>query len=99
MEIEIILVFADVHIGMPGTSAEGGFTGGDRPEGGFQGGEGPGGGFQGGEGLGGQGFGQDLDPEQLATLQAERGDRSNFRNQASLFLIDPLIQYLEGKVS
>jgi hypothetical protein len=98
-EGEIIISGTPGPGGQGFTPPEGGFTGGDRPEGGFQGGEGPGGGFQGGEGLGGQGFGQDLDPEQLATLQAERGDRSNFRNQASLFLIDPLIQYLEGKVS
>jgi hypothetical protein len=82
----------------PGELPEGGFQGGERPEGGFRGGEGPGGGFQGGEGMGGQGFGQDMDPEQIATLQAERGDRVNLRNRTSLFLIDPLIEYLEGKM-
>jgi hypothetical protein len=82
----------------PGERPEEGFQGGERPEGGFQGGEGPGGGFQGGEGMGGQGFRQEMDPEQIATLQAERGDRVNLRNRTSLFLIDPLLQYLEGKV-
>jgi hypothetical protein len=87
----------------PGEIPEGfeppeGFTPGERPEGGFQGGGGPGGGFQGGEGMGGQGFGQDMDPEQMATLQAERSGQTGFQNRAYLFLIDPLIQYLEGKV-
>ncbi len=77
---------------------EGGFQGGEGPGGVIIEGEGPGGGFQGRRGMGGQGFGQDMDPEQIATLQAERGDRANFRSRASLFLIDPLIQYLEGKV-
>jgi hypothetical protein len=82
----------------PGQRPEGGFQGGERPGGGFQGGEGPGGVIIEGEGIGGQGFGQDMDPEQMATLQAERADRANFRIRASLFLVDPLIQYLEGKV-
>jgi len=86
-----------------GEIPEGGFQGGERPEGGFQGGAIPGGGFQGGEGQGGviiegEGFGQEMDPEQIATLQAERGGRGNLRNRASLFLIDPLIQYLEEKI-
>jgi hypothetical protein len=81
-----------------GEIPEGGFQRGERqggefPEGGF-----PGGGFQGGEGLGGQGLGQEMDPEQMATLQASRAERTGFENRAYLFLIDPLIQYLEGKV-
>jgi hypothetical protein len=82
---------------------EGGFPQGEVPEGGF-----PGGGFLGGERQGGegpvmggpdgQGFGEGLTPDQIATLQAERGDQGNFRNRTSLFLLNPLIQYLEGKV-
>jgi hypothetical protein len=100
--------------GPGGEVPEGGNFGGERPEGGFAGG-GPGGGgdqgggFTGGNpgGGGGQeggftgdgGFGQDLDPEQLATLQAEQGGRAaNMGNRASMFLINPLILLLEGKI-
>jgi len=88
-------------VGFPGGDREG-FQGQEPPEGfppgGFLGGEFPGGGFRGGQGSGGQGFGEGLDPEQMATLEAMREERGGFRNRASLFLIDPLIQYLEGKV-
>jgi hypothetical protein len=85
----------------PGAEGEGfqgqeppeGFPPGGFPEGGF-----PGGGFRGGEGSGGRGFGEGLDPEQMATLEAMREERGGFGNRASLFLINPLIQYLEGKV-
>lgn len=87
--------------GFPGADGEGiqgqelpeGFPPGGFPEGGF-----PGGGFRGGQGPGGQGLGEGLDPEQMATLEALREERGGLRNRASLFLIKPLIQYLEEKV-
>jgi hypothetical protein len=87
-----------------------GFTGADRegqpegfPEGGFPGGGLPGGGLGGGQGQGmgpgGQGFGENLTPEQLATMEAMRAERGGgLRNRANLFLIEPLIELLEGKV-
>ena len=80
-----------------------GFEGGDfqfQPGGNFvpgQGGQfggqggpgGPGGGgFQGGQG--------NLDPDQIATLQAERGGQG-FGFRAGRFLLDPLIDLLEGR--
>jgi len=61
-------------------------------------GGGPGGGM--GGGLGGGGFGElsgDLDPEQIATLQAERAEKRSSGDQFSMFLINPLIQMLEGR--
>ena len=59
-----------------------------RPPEGFQGG-GPGG--------GGQVFVQDLDPDQVATLQAERGGQAPGGGRAGLFLIEPLLEMLETK--
>ena len=57
------------------------------------------GGFQGGgPGGGGQVFTQDLDPDQIATLQAERGGQTPGGGRAGLFLIDPLLEVLEAKV-
>lgn len=51
---------------------------------------------------GGQGFdqggGQELSPEQIATLQAERGGDGNPNNRMTMFLVDPLIELLGAKV-
>jgi hypothetical protein len=58
-------------------------------------GSGPGGGGQRPEGF--EGFSQDMDPEQIATLQAERGGQTGIGNRSSMFLINPLIQMLEGR--
>jgi hypothetical protein len=61
-------------------------------------GGGPGGGM--GGGLGGGGFGElsgDLDPEQIATLQAERAEKRSSGDLFSMFLINPLIQMLEER--
>jgi len=61
-------------------------------------GGGPGGGM--GGGLGGGGFGElsgDLDPEQIATLQAERAEKRSSEDLFSMFLINPLIQMLEER--
>jgi hypothetical protein len=74
------------------------FPGEDPPFGGIPaGGQGgiPGGGEGGGfPGAGpGRGFGGDVDPEAIATARAERGGR--FANRAGLFLLDPLIEFLE----
>jgi hypothetical protein len=66
-----------------------GFRGGGFPEGGIPGG-GPGG--EGGPG----GFGGQLDPEQQATMEALRESRGGANNRFASFLIDPLIEYLEG---
>lgn len=76
----------------------------------FGGGQGPGGGppegfaiqgdapegFQGGPG-GGQAFTQDLDPDQIATLQAERGGQAPGVGRGALFLIEPLLEMLEAR--
>ena len=56
----------------------------------------PGGGPGGGGGRP-EGFGQDLDPEQIATLRAERADGQLVRNRFSMLLINPLIQMLEER--
>jgi hypothetical protein len=63
-------------------------------------GSGPGGGL--GGGLGGGRFSEggenlDLDPEQIATLQAERAEKRSSGDQFTMFLINPLIQLLEGR--
>ncbi len=75
--------------GDPDSSSQDRIFPGGNPGGGLPGG-GPGGG-------GGrpEGFGQDLDPEQIATLQAERTDGQLVRTRFSMFLINPLIQMLE----
>jgi hypothetical protein len=80
----------------PGSDGEG-FQGQEPPEG-FPSGGFPGGGYRGGQGPRGQDFGEDLDPEQMATLEAMREERGGFRSRTSLFLSEPLIQYLEGKM-
>ena len=62
-------------------------------------GGGPGGGM--GGGLGGGGFGElsgDLDPEQIATLQAERAEKQSSGDRFTMFLINPLIQMLEERI-
>lgn len=86
--------------GFPGAGER--FQGQDPPEGfpggGFPGGGFPGGGVPGGEGRGGQGFGEGLNPEQIATMQAMREERGGLRNRVSLFLINPLLELLEGKI-
>jgi hypothetical protein len=63
-------------------------------------GGGPGGGM--GGGLGGGRFSEgegnlDLDPEQIATLQAERAEKQSSGDRFSMFLINPLIQMLEER--
>lgn len=60
-------------------------------------GDGPGGRFAGGQFAGGQG---NLDPDQIAALQAERGGANataGFGGRAAGFLIDPLIELLQAK--
>jgi len=51
----------------------------------------------GGQGFG-QGSGQDLSPEQIATLRAERDGESNPNNRMAMVLVNPLIELLESKV-
>jgi hypothetical protein len=63
--------------------------GGDLPPG-----TGPGGNRPGGEGIP---LGEDMDPEQLATLQAQRGAMGG-RGGIDRFMITALINYLEGLV-
>ncbi|TEU00760.1 MAG: hypothetical protein E3J30_02105 [Anaerolineales bacterium] len=63
---------------------------------------GPGGGQGGGQGggPGGGGFGEfegELDPEQIATLQAERAEKQSSGDRFTMFLINPLIQMLEER--
>ncbi len=65
-------------------------------------GSGPGGGLGGGGGMGGGRFSEgegnlDLDPEQIATLQAERAEKRSSGDLFSMFLINPLIQMLEER--
>lgn len=61
-------------------------------------GSGPGGGLGGGPGGGGiGGLGGELNPEQIATLQAERAEKQSLGNRSSMFLINPLIQMLEER--
>jgi len=68
------------------------------PDGIFPGG-GPGGGMGGGPGGGGIGeLGGDLDPEQIATLQAERAEKQSSGDRSTMFLINPLIQMLEERL-
>jgi len=76
-----------------GSIPDGMFPGGGQ--GGGIPGSGPGGGGQRPEGF--EGFSQDMDPEQIATLQAERGGQTGIGNRSSMFLINPLIQMLEGR--
>ena len=78
-------------------AAEGQASGGGPPAGFIVEG-GPPGGFQGGGSGGGQLFTQDLDPDQIATLQAERGGQTPGGERAGLFLIEPLLEMLEAKV-
>ncbi|MEA1977959.1 MAG: hypothetical protein U9N80_08660 [Chloroflexota bacterium] len=64
-------------------------------------GGGPGGGM--GGGLGGGRFSEgegtlDLDPEQIATLQAERAEKQSSGDRFTMFLINPLIQMLEERI-
>jgi hypothetical protein len=87
-----------------GQLPEGMAPGGDRPEG-----DGPpmGGAIQGGEGAPmGEGFPmggvnpEDMDPAQLATMQAQRDSMGSRRGQGSeQFLITALITFLEGKTA
>lgn len=65
------------------------------PDGGAPGGGPPGGGFITG-GPGGGEFAQNLDPDQIATIQAGRG--SGLGARAGQFLIEPLIELLQNKV-
>ena len=61
-------------------------------------GGGPGGGMGGGPGGGGIGeLGGDLDPEQNATLQAERAEKQSLGDRSTMFLINPLILMLEER--
>ncbi len=60
-------------------------------------GGGPGGGMGGGLGGGVGELGGDLDPEQIATLQAERAEKQSSGDRFTMFLINPLIQMLEER--
>jgi hypothetical protein len=60
-------------------------------------GGGPGGGMGGGRFSEGEGS-LDLDPEQIATLQAERTEKQSSGDRFSMFLINPLIQMLEERL-
>ncbi|MCK5634534.1 MAG: hypothetical protein KAI06_05580 [Anaerolineales bacterium] len=72
---------------------------GTAPDGGVPGsGGGLGGGMGGGPGGGGAGeLGGDLDPEQIATLQAERAEKQSLGDRSTMFLINPLILMLEER--
>lgn len=86
--------FAPDQANQDGELPEGGPPFGGFPAGG-QGGfprGGGGGAFPGGD-PGGGGVGGDFDPEAIATARAERG--GGFANRAGLFLLDPLIEFLE----
>lgn len=61
-------------------------------------GGGPGGGMGGGPGGGVGELGGDLDPEQIATLQAERAEKQSSGDRFTMFLINPLIQMLEERI-
>jgi hypothetical protein len=76
--------------GDPRSSAPDGMVPGSGPGGGLGGGLGGGRFSEGGENL-------DLDPEQIATLQAERAEKRSSGDQFTMFLINPLIQMLEGR--
>ncbi|MES0344788.1 MAG: hypothetical protein ABUK16_11845, partial [Anaerolineales bacterium] len=73
---------------------------GSAPDGIFPGsGGGPGGGIGGGPGGGGIGeFEGELDPEQIATLQAGRAEKQSSGDRFTMFLINPLIQMLEERI-
>ena len=75
------------------------FGGGQASGEGQASGGGPPAGFivEGGPPGGGQLFTQDLDPDQIATLQAERGGQAPGGERAGLFLIEPLLEMLEAK--
>jgi len=45
----------------------------------------------------GEGFVQNLDPDQVATLEAQRGSGGGVGARAGQFLIDPLLEMLEAK--
>jgi hypothetical protein len=78
-------------------SGEGQAAGGGPPEGLVVEG-GPPEGFQGGgPGNGGEVFTQDLDPDQIATLEAQRGSGGGAGARAGQFLIEPLLEMLEAK--
>lgn len=86
--------FRQGEAGGQGGDFAGGPPGGGNgpPDGGFafrQGGAGGDGPFQGGNG--------NLDPSQIATLQAGRAGSTGFTNRAGLFLIDPLIELLQTR--
>ena len=76
----------------------GGQASGGGPPAGFIVEGGPPVGFQGGgPGGGSQFFTQDLDPDQAATLEAQRGSGGGFGPRAGQFLIEPLLEMLEAK--
>ena len=91
----------------PGGAAAADGVSGGRPSGGGSaggfGGEGgglvieggPPGGFQGA--VPGEGFVQNLDPDQAATLEAQRGSGGGAGARAGQFLIEPLLEMLEAK--
>lgn len=83
-----------------GLMPEGFSTDGERPEGlpgeFFRGGGIPGAGGPGSD-FGGGAFGQNIDPEQRATLQAQRQGEGASGNRMSLMLIDPLIELLKAR--
>jgi len=78
--------------------ASGGRAAGGGPPEGFVFEGGPPGGFQGGgPGGGGQVFTQDLDPDQIATLEAQRESGGGIGARAGRLLIEPLLEMLEAK--
>jgi hypothetical protein len=99
-EIQAAMQEANQESGTDRSTSGGGFN---RPEG-FEPGGGPGfapdGGMGGGPGFGPEG---DRNPEQMATLQAERGGSDGFQNRAGAFFVAPLIEMLgtivDGTVS
>jgi len=79
--------------------AGGGFGGGQRPEGDFPGGGAPGGGPPDG-GPGGGFGGQNLSPDQIATVQARRAENGGggFGNRMITPLVEAVIKLLESKI-
>jgi len=77
-----------------GLARDGDLTTAGDPRTGVRDGVFPGGG-PGGGGLGE--LGGELDPEQIATLQAERAEKQSSGDRSTMFLINPLIQMLEER--
>ena len=83
----------EVYGGRPAGGSAGGFGG---EGGGFVIEGGPPGRFQ--SAAPWEGFVQNLEPDQVATLEAQRGSGGGFGARAGQFLIEPLLEILEAKV-